>query len=433
MGTVVKAEGSQSAGRARAPAASAPSRPDRRVKVLLCPDVIGWAYDNITNNVVRHQGDGAYELSRAYIGDYQLDLPRFVYETFVANTYDIVHIFFREAMRAILSPETLTATARHYKLAPEQLAAAVMKPVLTTSIYDHLHLGAAAIADRRRFFHLIDGYLVSSNRLKTIYEGIKAIPPPKAVIPDGVDLELFQPRNLGRFDALDRTIRIGWVGNSKWGTDHADDPKGLHTILKPAIARLQREGYRVEEHLADVNIKRRTREQMVEYYGEIDILVCASLIEGTPNPALEASACGVPMVSTDVGIIPELFGPEQSKFILAERSPDHMYEALKRLIDDPAMMRQLSAENMRSAQAWQWADLTKEWNGFFDRARAAAREEHSRFLRRQLIATEIHAGLLRRSGVKAIIKHTLAQSKTVQHIHATQPGLVKVVKRVTGI
>jgi len=430
MGSVLVTDGGQGTG---GEAVSANSHQSRRLKVLLCPDVIGWAYDNITNNVIRHQSGGAYEFSRAYIGDYQLDLPRFVFENFIQQQFDVVHVFFREAMGQILSPETLSATARYYKLAPETVAAAVMCPVLTTSIYDHLHVGPGAIAERRRFFHLIDGYLVSSNRLEAIYETIEGIPPPKAVVPDGVDLDLFRPQNLDRFDQLDRVVRIGWVGNSQWGTDHAEDPKGLHTILKPAIARLKSEGYPVEEHLADVNIRRRTRDEMVHYYGEIDILVCASLIEGTPNPALEASACGVPMVSTDVGIVPELFGPEQSKFILAKRSPEHMYEALKRLVTQPVLMKQLSMENIESAKTWQWADLTKGWNGFFDRARAAASDRQYRFLRQELLAAEIRAGLLRKSGVKAIIKHTLARSKTVQHIHATQPGLVRVVKRVTGI
>ena len=52
-------------------------------------------------------------------------------------------------------------------------------------------------------------------------------------------------------------------------------------------------------------------EDMPEYYNGIDIYVCTSRTEGTPNTVLEAMACGVPVISTDVGIVPEVFGEKQ--------------------------------------------------------------------------------------------------------------------------
>ncbi|WZB73295.1 glycosyltransferase family 4 protein [Achromobacter xylosoxidans] len=44
---------------------------------------------------------------------------------------------------------------------------------------------------------------------------------------------------------------------------------------------------------------------MPAYYNSLDLYVCPSAIEGTPNPVLEAMACGVPVISTDVGIVPK--------------------------------------------------------------------------------------------------------------------------------
>ena len=49
-------------------------------------------------------------------------------------------------------------------------------------------------------------------------------------------------------------------------------------------------------------------EQMVRYYAEAPIAVVPSVYEGFGLPAGEAMACGVPVVSTDGGALPEVVG-----------------------------------------------------------------------------------------------------------------------------
>jgi glycosyltransferase involved in cell wall biosynthesis len=49
-------------------------------------------------------------------------------------------------------------------------------------------------------------------------------------------------------------------------------------------------------------------EQMVRYYAEASIAVVPSVYEGFGLPAGEAMACGVPVVSTDGGALPEVVG-----------------------------------------------------------------------------------------------------------------------------
>ena len=51
-----------------------------------------------------------------------------------------------------------------------------------------------------------------------------------------------------------------------------------------------------------------TTEQMVRYYAEAAIAVVPSVYEGFGLPAGEAMACGVPVVSSDGGALPEVVG-----------------------------------------------------------------------------------------------------------------------------
>ena len=45
---------------------------------------------------------------------------------------------------------------------------------------------------------------------------------------------------------------------------------------------------------------------MAEFYNSIGTIICYSESEGTPNPVLEAAMCGRPVISTNVGNVPEL-------------------------------------------------------------------------------------------------------------------------------
>ena len=84
-------------------------------------------------------------------------------------------------------------------------------------------------------------------------------------------------------------------------------------------------------------------EQMVRYYAEATIAVVPSVYEGFGLPAGEAMACGVPVVSTDGGALPEVVG--DAGVIV----PAKIVEALVEAID--ALLRILS-----SAGSWARAD-----------------------------------------------------------------------------
>ena len=54
-------------------------------------------------------------------------------------------------------------------------------------------------------------------------------------------------------------------------------------------------------------------ERIVELYAEAEIAVVPSLYEGFSLPAIEAMACGVPLVTTTGGALPEVVGPQRRR------------------------------------------------------------------------------------------------------------------------
>jgi glycosyltransferase involved in cell wall biosynthesis len=335
---------------------------DSKPKIALVIDTDGWAFSNIACQLQRYLSDRFHFtiIPMGVVGN----LIRVIV---MCRDCQLIHFFWREDVRLISTPY-YTMHIERLGLTYNEFEERFMRSrKVTTSIYDHLFLNPEELSARLPTYrNVVAGYSVASNKLRDIYSAVPGYPPPTAILEDGVDLRLFRPIDLNRFEApTTRELVVGWAGNSKWLSE-TEDFKGVHTILKPALEELRAEGLSVRALLADRHDNWLPHDQMPSYYSQIDVYVCTSKIEGTPNPVLEAMACGVPVISTDVGVVRQAFGPLQQEFILAERSIEAVKAALRRLYCDPALFRELSEENLHSIQAWDWSIKAAKFGLFFD-------------------------------------------------------------------
>jgi len=81
-----------------------------------------------------------------------------------------------------------------------------------------------------------------------------------------------------------------------------------------------------------------TRE-MVRYYAQATIAVVPSVYEGFGLPAGEGMACGVPLVSTDGGALPEVVG--DAGVIVPAKSVDALVHAIDELLQNPERRNEL--------------------------------------------------------------------------------------------
>ena len=325
-------------------------------------DTEGWAFSNIARQLERYLSD------RFEFVIIPMDIIDNINQVLLlTEKCQLVHFFWREHLRLIGTPyyrqhaESLCHTYADFE------ARFILTKKLTTSIYDHLLLEEAALKDRACIYQkVVQGYSVGSQKLNKVYGAVLGYPTPSAVLEDGVDLTLFRPQRLERFDKLpSREFVVGWVGNSQWAAE-LEDFKGVHTILKPAIELLRAEGINVRAKFADRQDGFIPHAQMPNYYAGIDVYVCTSKIEGTPNPVLEAMACGVPVFSTDVGIVPQAFGELQRDFILQERTVNAVADALRELIANPQRLRAMSIENLEMIKVWDWSIKAEKFAAFFN-------------------------------------------------------------------
>jgi glycosyltransferase involved in cell wall biosynthesis len=85
-------------------------------------------------------------------------------------------------------------------------------------------------------------------------------------------------------------------------------------------------------------------EELARLYGEAEVAIVPSLYEGFSLPAIEAMSCGVPVVATTGGALPEVVGVSGETGLLVEpNNPDALVGAIRKLLDDPALASRLGA------------------------------------------------------------------------------------------
>lgn len=180
------------------------------------------------------------------------------------------------------------------------------------------------------------------------------------MIPNGVDLDVFRVR----VPIERRAPRVLWVGSTRFRT-----LKGYDDLVVPLARRLAQMAIPAELLLIDPNDPaKRGPSTMAEWYNRGTVLVVASESEGTPNPALEAAACGCTVVSTGVGNMPELI-VDRVNGRLVERHLDALADGV---VAACAEYVELARRMQRDIRAWDWRFRVPEFFGVFHDVLASA-------------------------------------------------------------
>ena len=91
------------------------------------------------------------------------------------------------------------------------------------------------------------------------------------------------------------------------------------------------------------------------YYRAADVVVVPSRSESFGLVALEASACGIPVVASGVGGLLTLVGDGDNGFLVPDRDPDVFAERISRVLDDPSLAAALGARGATRARGYTWA------------------------------------------------------------------------------
>ncbi|MDL1894037.1 glycosyltransferase family 4 protein [Sphingobacteriales bacterium CHB3] len=101
------------------------------------------------------------------------------------------------------------------------------------------------------------------------------------------------------------------------------------------------------------------------FLSNADIFVNTTNVDNTPISVLEAMACGLCVVTTNVGGIPYLLEDENEALLVERNDPASMAGAIRRILTEPDLARRLSQHARRKAEQCDWQKVLHEWKRVF--------------------------------------------------------------------
>ncbi len=258
--------------------------------ILLVPDAPGWAYDKKADALIKHLSQ--YKINKMYYHDYIKRSKDIGFN----KQFSTILFFWWDNFDGNPPPTSYkllnavaTVTSHRYHLSYSE---DYYKPVLQS----YRKIGATS---------------------KKIFNDIIKLHPDTIYCPNGVDHEVYIPKRISK--KKDDKLTVGWVAGK---IDETLDIKGKERVLKPLMKSL--ESYNIDFKIifTDRYSPKYDLKEMIDYYNSLDVYLCTSSSEGTPNPVFEAASCGLPIVSTDVGCVRDLIEFGKNGFLVGSYSDD---------------------------------------------------------------------------------------------------------------
>ncbi len=203
------------------------------------------------------------------------------------------------------------------------------------------------------------------------------------VIPPGVDVQTFHPIDKS---AARRIIDVPEHNKMLLFVGRMERLKGLDTLMR-AMEILKRDSPRDLEHLClsviggvqgfeaedDAEFRRlkalrkelgledlvtflgaRGQETLQYYYAAAEAVIMPSHYESFGLVALEAMACGTPVIASEVGGLAYLIQDGITGFHVPDQDPLELAGRIRLLLENDELRQEMSAAAVRSAQAYQW-------------------------------------------------------------------------------
>jgi D-inositol-3-phosphate glycosyltransferase len=138
------------------------------------------------------------------------------------------------------------------------------------------------------------------------------------------------------------------------------DPSASPEEMTAEMARLQKLCDDLGLDQTVVFLGKRDQDRLPYYYSAAEVLVMPSHYESFGMVALEAMACGTPVIASEVGGLAYLVRDGETGFTIPAEEPDTLCEKLTWLLNDPALHERMSGQAAESAQDYAWEKIATQ-------------------------------------------------------------------------
>jgi D-inositol-3-phosphate glycosyltransferase len=109
-----------------------------------------------------------------------------------------------------------------------------------------------------------------------------------------------------------------------------------------------------------VFLGKRDQDKLPYYYSAAELVVMPSHYESFGMVALEAMACGTPVIASEVGGLAYLVRDGETGFTIPDQEPDMLCEKISWLLNDHDLHARMSQRAVEYAQDYAWEKIARQ-------------------------------------------------------------------------
>ena len=90
-------------------------------------------------------------------------------------------------------------------------------------------------------------------------------------------------------------------------------------------------------------------------------MINPTTVDNMPNSVMEALACGIPVISTNVGGVPFIISDQETGLLVPPNDPEKLAAAILRLKGDATLQQTLRANGLAQVEQYTWGEVRQKW------------------------------------------------------------------------
>ncbi len=186
---------------------------------------------------------------------------------------------------------------------------------------------------------------------------------------NGIDLNVFFPDSKIKKTPF-KLVTVASADVPLKGLDYLlkalSDLAEVYSDISLSIIGEQKKGGHTERLIKKLNLEKRvnffsnlTQEELRKTYCEAELAIIPSLYEGFGFAAIEAMACGVPLISSSGGALPEVI--KDTGIIIPPKNVKEIYNSVDFLLSSPHIAKELAEKGLQRANSkFSWVAIAKK-------------------------------------------------------------------------
>lgn len=198
------------------------------------------------------------------------------------------------------------------------------------------------------------------------------------IIPFGVDTNFFRPIDVHRDDQIFQILSVGYLIERK-GFNYLIEAfelvKKEHENVKLKIVGSGPLEKQLKKLILDLKlescveiISNVSDEELLEIYNSSDLFVLPSIVDSEGNTEglgvvlLEAMACKLPVIGSNIGGIPDIVHDGKNGFLVPQKDSFEIYKTIIKLIENQGLMDKFAFKGYKMVKEnFSWKKIAKEY------------------------------------------------------------------------